>query len=271
MTFRADLHTHTNCSDGESSPTQLIRIAKQIGLSALSITDHDTIAAYPEAIKEAKIAGLLLGTGVEFSAAYEGMSVHLLGYDFDEENSGIHDFCAKHQVRRKERNEAILAKLSKRGMPIDPCELKGQGRPHIAALMVEKKYVASMQEAFHRYIGEGKLCYDSGHPFSVDETARVVRQAGGKVFLAHPHLMENRKLVRQLLNFPFDGMECYYAKCSPEQEKPWVKLAQSRGWLISGGSDFHGAAKPHIPLGCSWVDEKTFFSIFTRLGSHRVQ
>lgn len=265
--FRADLHCHTTFSDGTLTPEQLLHLAKEIGLSGISITDHDTIGAYTTAPAVAKQLGILLGTGIEFSCIFQKMSVHVLGYDFDLDSPAIAKLCARHQQRRTYRNKAILDNLSRLSMPISEEELmaigeKTLGRPHIAKLMVAKGYVSSIKEAFNHYIGDGKPCYASGEGVSVQETIEIIHQGRGKAFIAHPHLLEHSRKIKELLKSPFDGIECYYAKFSSEQENRWVQVAKERGWLISGGSDFHGSSKDYIQLGCSWVDEDKFHKIF---------
>ena len=120
------------------------------------------------------------------------------------------------------------------------------GRPHIAQIMVQKGYVKSAKEAFNLFIGEGKCCYDPGIAFSVEETLDVIHRSGGKAFVAHPHLLANGAKMRVLLKEPFDGLECYYAHSYPALEKRWIKMAKEKNWLISGGSDFHGAIRPQI-------------------------
>lgn len=266
--FRADLHCHTTCSDGSMTPVEIIHHAKTLGLSGLSITDHDSINAYATAIPAAKEAGILLGTGVEFSTVEQGVSIHVLGYDIDLQSPELNALCQKHIQRRHERNLRILEKLAKRGMKIEFEEHEGHtmGRPHIAQAMVERKFATSIQDAFHKWIGDGKPCFDPGVPISTDETLEVIHAAGGKAFIAHPHLTPGYNYTN-LLKKPFDGIECYYSKCLPDQEKRWVKLARAKGLLISGGSDFHGTIKPGIPLGCSWVGREAFDAIFDK---HRI-
>lgn len=267
MTFRADLHCHTTCSDGTCTPEELLKLAVKEGLSGLSITDHDTIEAYETAAILAPTLGLKLGSGVEFSSHFQGMNVHILGYGFNLKDAGIRALCERHVLRRERRNACILDKLRLKKMPLDEGVLRAKshgtiGRPHIAALMVEKGYVKSLREAFDSYIGDGKSCFDPGEPVSSEETIAVIHQAGGKAFIAHPQLFKQQDKVRDLLNLPFDGIECYYARFNLEREDKWLKIARLKGWLISGGSDFHGLVKEHIPLGCSWVDEDTFSRIF---------
>ncbi|MGC1879415.1 MAG: PHP domain-containing protein [Rhabdochlamydiaceae bacterium] len=270
MMFHADLHCHTLFSDGTMTPKELLCHAKEIGLAGISITDHDTIEAYSVAPAIAKELGLLLGSGVEFSSVFQKMSVHVLGYDFDLNSPPIEKLCARHQVRRTDRNKVILGNLSRLGFSILEEELSSVGeqtvgRPHIAQLMVKKGYVSSIKEAFNQYIGDGKPCYDPGEGISVEETIETIHRGRGKAFIAHPHLLGHHRKIRELLKLPFDGIECHYAKFPPEQEKRWIQTAKERDWLISGGSDFHGSVKNYIQLGCSWVDEESFHKIFQHL------
>lgn len=267
--FRADLHCHTIFSDGSSSPEELIRQAKQVGLSGLSITDHDSIDAYQIAPQVAKEQQLLLGSGAEFSCAYEDSNIHVLAYDFDIHNSSLKEFCEKHRQRRKERNHIILEKLKKKNMALDEDELnrKGHmiGRPHIAQLLMEKGYVGSTKEAFQLYIGDLKSCYHRGPGFTIEETLSLIHEAKGKAFIAHPHLLRSASTLRNLLKMPFDGIECHYARMPPDQERKWIKMAKEKHLLMSGGSDYHGDVTDHNPLGSSWVDEENFHKIFQHI------
>ncbi|MBS0604387.1 MAG: PHP domain-containing protein [Verrucomicrobia bacterium] len=267
--FRADLHCHTTFSDGTMTPQQILLHAKEIGLSGISITDHDTIEAYTAAPAIAKELGLAMGSGVEFSSVFRTLSVHILGYDFDLKSPEIQKLCDRHQQRRRERNKRILDKLSRLSMPILEEELLSMGertvgRPHIAQLMIKKGYVSTIKQAFNLYIGDGRPCFDPGEGVSSEETIEVIHQGGGKAFLAHPHLLEHASKIKELLKLPFDGIECHYARFAPDQEKRWIKVAKEKGWLMSGGSDFHGTVKDYIQLGCSWVDEETFHQIFQK-------
>lgn len=267
--FKADLHCHTTCSDGTLSPKELVLYAKEIGLSGLCITDHDTVAAYKEAIPLAQEIGLLLGIGAEFSSTYRGISVHILAYDFPCDHTEIASLCSRHRERRALRNTNILQKLRKFGFVIEPSELPSLhdavGRPHIAALMVQKGYVASNKEAFDRYIGDTCPCFDAEHTISTEETLEIIHKAKGKAFIAHPHLLKHAKKRKEILSLPFDGIECYYARFARDQAERFINVAKSKNWLISGGSDFHGSHREAIPLGSSWVDEEKFRLIFSHL------
>jgi len=261
--FRADLHCHSTCSDGTETPEQLVRHALEIGLSGLSITDHDTVDAYKTALPLAKELGLRMISGVEFSTTHDTHNIHFLSYAFDLNHPAIFQLCERHKKRREERNRVILQKLRERRMPIEEDEIKDAnshtiGRPHIAQAMVSHGYVKTISDAFHTWIGDGKPCYYRGESVTTEETISIIHEAGGLAIIAHPHLVKDTGIIKRLLKLPFDGIECYYARFSTPQEKPWLEIAEKKGWIATGGSDFHGEVKPETLLGVSWVNEETF-------------
>lgn len=268
MTFRAEIHCHTNCSDGTASPLELIELAKEAGLQGLSITDHDTIDAYTTAIPAAKKSGIRLGSGAEFSCTFQDISIHVLAYDFKLDSRKIIALCQNHEERRMKRNRLIIQKLRGKGFSISEDELlefaKGHsvGRPHIAEVMLKKGYVKTLKEAFQKYIGDGRSCFASGETVPLEETLKIIHDAEGKAFLAHPHLLPNKTPFASLLTLSWDGIECYYSKLADDACQKWVDIATKRGLLISGGSDFHGRIKPDVVLGCRAIDLKTFERIF---------
>lgn len=269
--FKADLHCHSIFSDGTDSPEQLFALAQKEGLSGLSITDHDTIAAYPEAFEMAKQKNILLLNGVEFSAMYRTEPVHILGYGYDLKSEAITALCERHKKRRSQRNANILKKLSSLGIHIPLSELgdiKGSwGRPHIAKILLDRGVVHSIQEAFELYLAEGKRAYDPGEPISVEETIATIHKGKGKAILAHPHLLKRSTTIRALLTMPFDGLECYYARLPLDQEKKWLDIARQKKWHITGGSDYHGEIKPRNLLGSSWVGQESFTTLYNNFVS----
>ncbi|MCB1084273.1 MAG: PHP domain-containing protein [Simkania sp.] len=268
--YRADLHCHSTCSDGTSTPVELLELAKEKELNAISITDHDTLEAYSdEAFQKSEELGVKLYPGVEFSTRHKKFPVHLLGYGI-KKTPEILEFCLKHQERRMDRNREILEKLKRLSIIVEEEELGNPkdrtiGRPHIAEVLLKKHYISSIQEAFDRYIGEGKPCFDPGASFTPEETIVIIHNSGGKAFIAHPHLIKKSAILKDLLTMDFDGIESYYGLFHGAQEKKWLRVAEEKGWLVSGGSDFHGSIKPHIQLGCSWVDEERVKAIFGEL------
>lgn len=269
--FRADLHCHSTYSDGTMTPIELLEHAKEKQLSAISITDHDTIDAYTdEAYKKAEELNVRLLPGIELSSRHEEYPVHILGYGYKKADALL-ELCDKHQTRRENRNRGILEMLKKKGFDVSEEEVlqlapeRSIGRPHIAKLLIDKGYVSSIQEAFDLYLGEGKCCFEIGVSFTPEETIDVIHAASGKAFIAHPHLIRTPKVIEDLLKMNFDGIECYYGLYHHGQEKEWLNVTKKRGWLVSGGSDFHGSVKPHIRLGCSWVGEEMVNNIFGEL------
>jgi len=267
--FRADLHCHSTFSDGSDTPLELLKKARDASLSGLSITDHDTIGAYtPDFFAAAEGLGIQILPGIELSSELGDTTVHILGYGFDLASTSFASFLREMQVRRTDRNRALITKLSQRNMPISEEELvafarkhevqKTIGRPHIAELMVQKGYIKSRQEAFERYLREGSLCYVSGFKFTPLEAIEEIHKARGKAVFAHPHFLKTGSFLRQLLALPFDGIECYYANLPFDLEARWLQIAKEHHWIATGGSDYHGVFKPHISLGCSWVGESTF-------------
>ena len=129
--------------------------------------------------------------------------------------------------------------------------------------MVKKGYVRSIQEAFRLYIGDQRCCFVAGEPFSVEEALSIIHAAGGKAFLAHPHLYSDRSIAEEILSLGFDGLECYYGRSLHYKGKQWLKVAEEKGLLVSGGSDFHFPSNEKAPLGSSYVSKELFSMIFT--------
>lgn len=267
--FRADLHCHSTYSDGSMTPEEIVRLAASLDLQGLSITDHDNINSYAAALPFAKELNIELISGVEFSSIHKGSSVHILGYGYRHTHKEIIDFCKHHRLRRIERCKKILSLLKDMKMPIAEDELlqlcsNGHtsvgtiGRPHIALAMIKKNYVPDVQTAFKKYLGDGCPCYVPNEGFTPEETIEILHRAGGVAIIAHPHLIKNSTLFLDLLKMPFDGMECFYGKFPLKEQQRWLKIAEYRNWLITGGSDFHGTVKPNLQLGASWTTEEHF-------------
>lgn len=254
--FRADTHCHTTFSDGAFEPIALVEKALAAGLLGLSFTDHDDASAYVAAKERADQLGFALAPGVELSCLEEGQSVHILGYGFDVAEMG--GVVADYKRQRNERNSQMLAKLASFGMPIELSELPScgsLGRPQIALRMVEKGYVRSFREAFEEWIGDGRPAFAQVERSSVREGIAQIHSAGGLAVLAHPHLVRPEHLLRKLLTYDFDGIEGRYGDFTTDR---FVAIGQEKGWLVTGGSDFHGVGKRKERLGSSWSDEETF-------------
>lgn len=266
MNFRADLHIHSTCSDGTMTPEDILLEAKKVSLQGISITDHDSYSCYTEEFFHlAKKLNILILPGVEISSVEKEEKVHILAYGFDLKSITFSKFLEEICLRRKERNIEILEKLFQRNIKISIEQLYGNssssvaiGRPHIAKILVDKGYVSSFKKAFDLYLKDHGSCYVTGRYFSPKEVLEQIHMAKGKAVLAHPHVIDKSNVIKNLLDLPFDGIEAYYAKMLPVREKKWIDIAKKKGCLITGGSDFHGKIKPHIPLGCSWATKEVF-------------
>lgn len=268
--FRADLHCHSTHSDGQKSPKDLILLAKKIGLSGLSITDHDAVGAYEEVYNFAQEQKIELLSGLELSCGYSldghdsSASVHVLGYGFNNKDPGLKKVCEKACLDRKARNYAIADKLAEKQMPIDIARLYQEnsagsiGRPHLAQEMLEKGYVSSFKEAFIEFLGDGKSCFVPLERISVEKGIEVIHKAHGFAVLAHPHLLKSSLLEEELLKLNFDGIEARYAKMPPKRNARFEAFAKQKGWLVSAGSDFHGEGISFASLGDSFVGKEVF-------------
>lgn len=254
-----DLHIHSTTSDGTMSPVELVHYAHKKGLSAISITDHDTIEGVDQALAAGRKIGLEVVPGIELSVKYRTHNVHLLGYLFNYRHKQLHIALEQLQVGRVERNKKIIVKLNRLGMTIHLGELEkaagpGQtGRPHIARLMVEKGFVQSMDEAFEKYLGQGGLAYSSRFIYEAGEAIKIIQEAGGIAVLAHPQQLDksvdNLDLaLQQLCDMGLDGIEVYYPKHSRAFRKRLIALAEKYSLLMTGGSDYHGSIRPGTTL-----------------------
>ncbi len=274
MSFKADLHCHSYYSDGELSPSEILHLAKKSELSAISITDHDTVDAYTEELFSlAKLLNIKLLPGVEVSSKLDNESVHILGYGFSVLRKEFKDFLTLVQQKRTDRNKEIIKKLNANGFKITEEELFDFaskngisktviGRPHITALLVEKKYVRDSQECFDNYLKDGGPCFVMGSKFSPEQVINELHKVGAKAVVAHPNQLKSRKIVKKLIQMKIDGIESYYSRLLLDQEKKWIDLANANDLIITGGSDYHGTVRPHVFLGCSWAIEENFNKLY---------
>lgn len=252
-----DLHSHTNESDGSCSPTELVNEAVRTGVSVLGITDHDTFAGYEAARAPAAGAGLNLVCGIELSTKLHGHSVHLLGYFLGKNGqNGFRDWIKDLQQSRRERNARLAKRLQELGFDItlEEAEARGRGmtgRPHFAELMLEKGYVRNFRQAFDDYLDESAKAYVyRREPTFADGVAKI-REAGGIASLAHPVRVKGDvpALLPELRDAGLNAIEAYHSDHTPEDTALYLDLAKRYGLLVTGGSDFHGEAKPEVSLG----------------------
>ena len=268
----ADLHTHTTASDGQYTPTELVRQAKQHGIQVLAVTDHDTIAGVDEAQRAGDALGLRVIRGVELSAK-EHHNFHILGYGSRDGETELSQLCEKLRAGRDDRKYKIVDFLREKGVDIDLAEVEelagGEviARPHFAQVLVKRGYVSTNREAFDRYLDTEEF-RQKVKRFKADSRTCVeaIKSAGGKVSLAHPYQMglpddELEDLVVQLKGWGLDAIECYYPKYTPEQQAFYLRLAEKYELRQTGGSDFHGEkVKPDVelarwPMELEWLPD----------------
>jgi 3',5'-nucleoside bisphosphate phosphatase len=267
LTRQIDLHTHTTASDGSLTPAELIAEAQQARLKAISITDHDTFAGYDEVVRLPQPDGLRIVCGVELSVRPPKESdpnngaLHLLGY-FPKTlpSPSFRQWLGVLQDARRDRNRRLSQRLAELGMeiPLSEVEQLGRsiaGRAHFDLLMLRKRYIASYEDAFTRYLGERGVAYVHRQDPPVEEAIERIREAGGVSSLAHPvriptqdHAAEER-LIARLAGSGLQAIEAHHSDHEPEDVARYLRLAEIHGLAVSAGSDFHGQVKPEVKVG----------------------
>ncbi|WP_438446936.1 PHP domain-containing protein [Gorillibacterium sp. sgz5001074] len=264
MLREADLHTHTIASDGTETPADNVRTALAAGLFAVAITDHDTVSGIGEALEEGKRVGITVVPGVEISTVAAGRDIHVLGYYLRWEDPLLLERLAELRAVRDRRNDLMLEKLRELGIAITMDEVlalrnsRGKpdetvGRPHIAEVLMHKGVVRSLREAFDRYLGSGGAAYVNPPRIRPETAITWIHEAGGAAVLAHPGIYGDDALVDELLDGAgWDGVEAYHSDHTPEQCERYRSMAESRGLIVTAGSDYHGQRGGvvfHAPLG----------------------
>lgn len=255
-----DLHTHSVFSDGTYTPAQLIAEAERIGLSAVALTDHNTVAGLPDFVTAGEGSSVKAVPGCEFSTDYNGVELHILGLWIRPEHyQTVTGLLEKAQREKEESNRNLVAALNAAGYAIDyeKVAARSQGsvnRAHIAAELMEAGYISSIQEAFQSLLTKKRGFYKPPQRIGAFDCIRFIKSIGAKAVLAHPFLnLKEESALRSFLpeavEAGLDGMEVAYSKFTPVQTALAQQIASDFGLAFSGGSDFHGANKPDIALG----------------------
>lgn len=254
--MRADLHLHTNASDGQYSPTELVELARKFDV--IAITDHDTTDGVEEAQQAAARYGApIVIPGIELSAEDADGDVHMLGYYIDIHNRSFQDTLARFRENRYRRGQKMVEILTAMGMPLDwdrVTAIAGDGaigRPHIARAMLEAGYVESVKDAFNRYIGNDGPAYVARTRLTPEESVALIHSAGGVAVLAHPGLLNDyRSMIRRLVAVGLDGVEVNHPANDEATRLDLRGIATTNHLIMTGGSDFHGPqVKPDTTLG----------------------
>jgi len=257
-----DLHLHSTNSDGSETPEELVVCGRRAGLKAMALTDHDNMGGTEEFLAACRTHGMTGIAGVEISAfVEEGYgTLHILGYGVNPEQPLVVESLGRVLDGRAWRNEQILEKLNGLGLELEWVEVQecaGEdvvGRAHFAQALIDRDYVSSVTEAFDRYLAKGRPAYVDRYRLYPEEGIRMIREAGGVAVIAHPFSWEldEAKLeagLCELKAFGLAGIEAVYSEYVPEQTVTLLRLAKRLGLLTTGGSDYHGLAKPDIALG----------------------
>lgn len=262
MTDRTlDLHAHTTASDGDHTPTELVRHAADIGLTAIAVTDHDTTDGIAEAREAGQRSGVEVVPGIELSAEFSKGQCHILGYLFDPTNTALQTRLEEVRRNRATRNDKIIARLQELGFDITLQEVAAIAggdiiaRPHFARALLNRGVVTSIQEAFDLYLAQGAKAYMERDRLTPEECIALLHGAGGLAILAHPNNLKRDEAetiteITRLQALGLDGIEARYNLHTPEDNARYLALAERLGLLTSGGSDFHGpSVKPKVYLG----------------------
>jgi len=269
----ADLHVHSLASDGTYSAEQLVKESVKRRLSAIAIVDHDTVEMVPEAVLEAQGKDLEIIPGIELTAQYENQEIHILGYFVDYLNNVFLEKLKLVQQNRIERVNKIISNLSELGVKLNPetvFNISGRGtlgRMHIARALVKDGHVSCIPEAFRKYIGDKSPAYVLGFRLSPKDAIKIINDAGGVAVLAHPYMLHNDQMISEFIKDGLQGIEVYYPEHSQSMINFYLDLAKQAGLVVSGGSDFHGSAKPEIKLGLAKIPLDLVEKI--RMLSHR--
>ena len=260
-----DLHCHSVFSDGTDVPEALPHMADAIGLTALALTDHDTVEGIPRFLAEQPKVKTRLLVGTELSCKFIGKTLHVLGLLVDHEDATFLKRLSELRDRRDDRNLRLVAKLQELGYRVEMADIEAQApdtpgrgslisRVHFAKALVAKGYVKHHLEAFQGLLNDHGRAWVAREELEPSEAARWIREAGGVPVVAHPGRFENGAFVwddamKDLRDQGIEGIEAYYGEYAEAQQKSFTALAAKLGMVMSGGSDYHGANKPHIRLG----------------------
>ena len=267
-----DLHLHSTASDGEHSPAELVRLAHRAGLRVISLTDHDTVAGLDEAGRTASVLGMGFVTGIEISTVLDGRDVHLLGYGFAPGDPMLAGFLREQRDDRVRRVVDMGERLAALGAPIDvepilnvaraggDCSV---GRPQIARALIDAGHVSNALEAFDRFLFEGGPAYVPRRSASPHDVIALVRRAGGLTSLAHPALTQRDDAIPGLAAAGLFALEAWHTDHDAEATARYVSMAAQLDLALSGGSDFHGAAR-HRRLGTVVLPSSAYGELVAR-------
>lgn len=254
-----DLHTHTTKSDGSYTPSELIKLAAEVGLEAIAITDHDTCEGHEEAFNAGVENHIEVIPGVELNTGWHSTAIHILGYYIDPCSVYIQKLLEEASKNREIRNLTLIEYMKKDGLPISYSLMKAQygeiiGRPHFAQFLVNLGLATDISNAFQKYLGRNCPYYVEPTRIPVQSAIEAIKNSGGIPVIAHPFQyklspFELNNLISDCVKVGVRGMECIYTGYDTNQVNYLLSLTKKYNIFPTGGSDFHGTPKPNIKLG----------------------
>lgn len=270
-----DLHTHSNCSDGSMTPTELVAHAAERGLKAIALSDHDTVAGIDEALEAGKRYGVEIVPAIEFSVQSD-TETHILGFYIDHKCERLKEALENINKVRWQRTVNTCENLQRLGFDVSMDEAlriapSGLiGRAHFARILMEKGYTKSVKEGFEKYLANGRPAYDGTQYLTAEMAVKLIEDIGGVSFVAHPHLIRLsdeslREFLIMLKGYGLCGIEGYYNEYTPEMQEYFHNLARELGLEISGGTDYHAKMKPHIEIGIGQDNMQIPYSVLENI------
>ncbi len=251
----ADLHLHTNFSDGTYTPEELALEGRRHGLSAMALTDHDTVEGCERMRAACEKQGIEFIAGTELTAEWRGFEVHILGYFLDTENPVLLEKLTRFQLVRQDRIREMVARLNEKGIPVKAeavfalANCRSPGRPHVGRVLVQEGYCATLDEAFDRFLKVHRPAWVPKLKMSFREAVDLIHESGGLAVLAHPGLNRTDDVIPELVSCGLDGIECFHSRHSPSTTQHYLRVAAEYSLLVTGGSDCHGMNKGKPLIG----------------------
>jgi len=251
----ADLHLHTNFSDGTYTPEELTGRARQLDLAAVALTDHDTVEGCTRMAAACAAAGLEFIPATELTAEFDDNELHLLGYFVDTGNQTLLTEMVRFQKVRQDRVREMVARLNQLNIPLEAdavfalASCRSPGRPHVARALVMGRFCSSPDEAFERFLKKNRPAWVPKFKISALDAIALIHQAGGLAVMAHPGLNRTDGIIPDLVEAGLDGLECFHTKHTPSTSEHYVRIAKEFNLAITGGSDCHGLSKGKPLIG----------------------
>jgi len=267
-----DLHSHTTASDGQHTPSELVHLAAQAGVTHLSVTDHDTVCGVPEAARAAKQSGIELICGIELSAYVGDREVHILGHFVDPANEELGQLSDRLRVEREQRMQRMVQKLNALGIPVAMSHVLSVagsahlGRPHLARALIERGICSSTEDAFDRFLANGRPAFVGRRRIGGELAIAMVRKARGAATVAHPAVSQvTAAELRSLKAAGLAGLEVFHADHKPNMRAKYLAIAKELDLVPTAGSDFHGEkVAPGRRLGSASMEPDAFVELRRR-------